>query len=147
MKKFKLNQSVYSERKPVDRVAARVIMPGEVHVPSIKLGDQVVYDAQPTLIPVPRESEDFTGRRRGDLTVVGFSHISPNQTGGQRFKWVCRCVCGRFVVRTGKTLRTEERGDFQDCCPYCHHERVVKVKDRAKQLKRYEDGSRYKEVR
>lgn len=45
-------------------------------------------------------TEDLTGRKFGDLTVLGVNKVSMN--GGA--SWRCRCECGRECVMTGKAL-------------------------------------------
>src|SRR5262245_6632562 len=70
--------------------------------------------APPALRCVPSNTPDLTGRVVGRLMVVGLSatHVPwhpprPGHTGssGRGARWVCRCRCGYYVVRSTKAIR------------------------------------------
>lgn len=105
-------------RVPVDRTAARVVQPGEAYVPAVKLGTYDVRDIPPGVRPVPVNGVDLTGLACGTLTVIGLA-------AALKGRWVCRCACGRYVVRTAKALRNPENV-AQDACPYCLHVRRLR---------------------
>lgn len=68
------------------------------------------------VIPIPpvnkgRIAEDLTGRVFGRLTVIGLVHIDYKR----RFRWLCKCECGRFTNSLGPNLR---RGTSSSCGCY-----------------------------
>lgn len=75
--------------------------------------------------PVPDDMPSMLGVLNGDLLCVGLSahHAGKNRKGGAAV-WICRCVCGYYVTRSTRALRTTERGEFDRlCCDVCY-ERV-----------------------
>ena len=44
---------------------------------------------------------DFTGKTIGDFTVLGMSFETKSS-------WVCKCVCGNYVYRKSKTLKSQD---------------------------------------
>lgn len=53
---------------------------------------------------------NLTGMKVGWLTVIGLSEEKDN-------RWVCRCVCGKYVFRTAKSLQRIKSVD--DKCLHC----------------------------
>lgn len=88
---------------PVDRVAARVIGKGVQYQPATK---GVAVDSE-TPLPIARPTRfrsqgwvDLTGARIGRLLVIGIS-------ADRRDRWVCRCDCGRYTLRTAKAVKNQ----------------------------------------
>lgn len=62
-----------------------------------------------------RNTEDFTGRRFGALTVI--AEVPPTcYRNGKR--WLCRCECGAELVLTPSQL-VPKRGDGRKSCGKC----------------------------
>lgn len=107
--------------KPIDAVAARVVARGE----------QFEYQADPTSLdsdlplavkPIPDAARsnpsfvDYTGKRFGRFTVLGLS-------ADRKARWVCRCVCGRYSMRSSSAIA----GAAEDaCCDQCYLQAVSK---------------------
>ena len=109
-------------RTPVDRVAARVVQPGEPYTPDKKVA-QTLSDTPLPMRPFRRTGSNvnLTGRRAGRLTAVGVS--SRRKANGTAI-WVCRCDCGRYVERRAKAL-TNPKNDV-DACDLCRHAAYLK---------------------
>jgi hypothetical protein len=70
-----------------------------------------------------KNSQDFvdlTGVKFGRLTVIGM-HLNLNG------RWVCRCTCGRYVVRRKKAIQNSENSG--DRCSLCQHLAYLKRED------------------
>jgi hypothetical protein len=97
--------------RPVDGTAARVVAQGPKGYDS---GKKILQALSPTpfaTIPLPANAPslvDLTGWRRGKLTVIGFH--------GKK-RWVCRCVCGYYTLRSARALKNEH--NIQDMCDRC----------------------------
>lgn len=100
--------------RPIDRAAGLVVGRGEhwTHVGNL---DSVVSDTPLPTKKLPRGAGNMggvrPGLRRGALVVVGFS---ANVSG----RWVCRCDCGRYILRKTRALRAD-RVDIYDGCDSC----------------------------
>lgn len=114
----------------IDRVAYRVTRPGEHWDQSNKQISCLTFDAPPPMRSTKRRyremrPENLAGRRIGRLTVVGYwGRAGEGNEGSISQKWVCRCDCGLYVVRTGKTIKAAR--DPDDKCEYCRHLAFVK---------------------
>lgn len=64
--------------------------------------------------------DNLTGIKFGRLTVVGM-HLNLNG------RWVCRCTCGRYVVRRKKSILNPENSG--DRCSLCQHLAFLKRED------------------
>jgi hypothetical protein len=112
-------------RIPVNKTTARVIAKGFEYVAKKK----ITTADQPTPFltrPFPYKNaknlaetngEDLTGEKIGWLTVIG---LSKEHSG----KWVARCVCGTYTLRSGKAIKNQEN----DCdrCELCRHKAYLK---------------------
>lgn len=114
--------------QPVDRIALRVVMPG-IHydIPEGTIPDHHMHSSTPlpvrriiNQIKMSRGFCDLTGRRQGRLTVMG---LSSNVNG----KWVVRCQCGAYEVRSAKALMNPKNDS--DRCWVCRHEVTRRRKD------------------
>ncbi len=102
-------------REPVDSLAAIVTSRG-IQVEIVGKFTRPIFETQPpTINPIRLKdivltSENLTGRKRGRLTVVGFSRDIAK-------RWVVRCACGLFEFRTAKAVKN--RKNNQDACEVC----------------------------
>ena len=115
-------------RVPVNSTAANVVKPSHER-------DRLHVDRETTdirsAVPLPTRSLDgilgqpnfidLTGRKIGKLTVIGLSTLKATKVGGSR--WVCRCVCGYYVHRTARVIKSETEYADQACkvCYYVQH--------------------------
>jgi hypothetical protein len=103
--------------KPVDEVAERVTRPG-THFDSKPLTNTyTIYDEKPwTRQPnatekANRNFKSLAGRRVGRFVVIGISVDVPK-------RWVVRCDCGKYELRTAKYLKNP--GDISKAkCQHC----------------------------
>lgn len=70
---------------------------------------------------------DLTGTKKGRLMVMGI--LKNNETQSQ--KWLCRCACGKFVVRKAKAIKNPNND--QDACVECQHMQQVRRFDSPEQ--------------
>ncbi len=111
--------------RPADRVASRVTQPGPKGLESKKRPSGDGTQAMPwPMRAVPANVPDLTGRVSGFLTVVGLSHFIGNSTNGSPARWVCRCICGYYVIRKPKTIRRQR--DECDACDRCRELQFLK---------------------
>lgn len=117
-------------REPIDRVAQRVVSTGVRFESRSNLIDYQVLSETPLPIrPLPKEfrvDHDLTGKRVGWLVVLGLSL--------HRRKWVCRCHCGRYTLRSARAL-SQRHGRGVDRCGWCEKTRALK-KDPVEWLER-----------
>ncbi len=126
---------------PVDANAREVLKPGDHYDPALRPDSQLEWDTPPPAVSRARGKheippEDLTGRKRGHLTVVSYWGKSDSgPRGAVAQKWVCRCICGRYAIRTGKTIKNQVQKEV-DCCRMCNHLILLKCHDRLKQQKK-----------
>lgn len=111
--------------RPVNATAARVVSAGTHYVANKRHGSQVFDVRPPTRQANYRDKSvpgyrDLTGSRRGRLVVVGLSD-------GAGLKWVMRCDCGAYVVRTNKAANNP--ANTADACEECRHVLYLKRAD------------------
>ena len=104
---------------PVDRVAVRVVGPGEHFDPNKKIQTNDRSTPIPTR-PVPFGVEDLTGTRMGRLTVLGLARDFKKH-------WVVRCDCGTYTTRRRKSILNP--GNGADRCEHCRHLAFLKRDD------------------
>lgn len=110
------------DRDPVDRVAARVTQPGVEFEPVIT-ASHADSEIRPPLKDPPLDTPtlvDLRGARFGRMVVIGYAAST-------KARWVVRCVCGRYSLRTTRAIRNPINTD--DCCSSCDYLRVLKKKD------------------
>lgn len=127
---------------PVDEVARRVTSPSHVQVPEnvtragicesdLPLPMWSEHEMRSTenrnpgwpklLRKLVRQCEEFKGARRGRLVVQGLSR-------DKKHRWVARCDCGVYVVRTAKAMKNPK--NTSDCCLTCRMGEYVARKRR-----------------
>lgn len=100
---------------PINGTAARVVSGGTHYVSGKKVATPV-FETRPPLraeTAIDRSGQGYrnqTGTRRGRLVVVGLAE-------GKAVKWVARCDCGVYVLRSNKAIRNE--ANETDACPEC----------------------------
>lgn len=120
-----------SNSQPINLTAWRVIQPGYHFVVEIPK-KHLIWDICPPIEPIPVDMKkqnnfiDFTGKRYGRLTILGRSAIhsvhvkrkaiainktqfiienKPRETGHCR--WVVRCSCGLYELRSSSVIKKE----------------------------------------
>lgn len=108
------------KRVPVNRVAARVTEQGE-HYTARKIGNGVDRETPFPVIKIincvnPTQAHaiaEMVGKRRGRLVVIGrLDHVYYKQ------RWVCRCDCGMYTLRSTKAMKNTAHIDM---CEQCYH--------------------------
>ena len=89
---------------------------GDNYEPKVTQPARLHWDAPPRLMPLPKEAENLAGRKMGRLTVIGYFGSHHKDRGS---RWVVRCLCGGYEVRTSKAIRNP--ANKLDCCWKCHH--------------------------
>lgn len=101
---------------PANRQTAKVVEDVRHNQP--RLGDNPENPrrvAPPPMRPVPPDSLNLTGRTVGKLRVVG---MAVERAGGQA-RWVCRCACGYYVLRSAAALKNADNSG--DACNPCRN--------------------------
>ena len=121
--------------KPVDRVAARVVFArGESYEFKESEGAVNLY------LPIPvrpftsaelgtASFTDLRGRKFGRLTVIG---IAAEVSG----RWVCKCLCGIYVLRAGKAIKAAAP---DACCSQCYLRASAKRNEHFRKTGKYLD--------
>lgn len=104
---------------PVNREAALATARGEhwewKNKATILANNGVHQDTPPPIQPLPKNAStlpDLTGVSFGRFRVIGFAR-------DRRSKWVVRCVCGIYEMRTTKAIRNPLNST--DRCRSCRH--------------------------
>lgn len=91
-------------RDAADQTAAKVFAGGAHYFNPVHVAN-AHWEIQPPLKLIPAGTVDLTGRKFGRFTVLGM-HLTI------KGRWVCRCSCGEFETRKGKSiLNPENEGD------------------------------------
>jgi hypothetical protein len=97
---------------PINKTAALVVSKGTHFEPKIKPHCHDERDILPlTIHNRTIGGLDLTGYKSGNLTVIGLSLE-------KKKRWICRCVCGKYVFRTAKSLRRNK--NIVDKCISCN---------------------------
>lgn len=107
--------------KPVNAVAARVTSKGEqfeyqAHETSQDSDLPLAVKAIPDAARKNPSFKNYAGERFGRLTVLGPS-------ADRKARWVCRCVCGRYSLRSSSAIATAAQ---DACCDQCYLQGVSK---------------------
>jgi hypothetical protein len=110
---------------PVDRVARRVTRkakPENVWMPSVRVSETTKFSREVLEVTQPprnqeahRVARDVIGRRRDRMVVIGYA--KEQGSAKQAAKWVCRCDCGNFEVRSA--IKRWLGTDSPDMCLEC----------------------------
>lgn len=96
-------------RRPVDSTAARVVSTGE-HFEYRPLHTEVCSAVPLPVVPARLDGEPLRGICFGRLTVKG-------RWDGTKKRWVCRCVCGNYVLRRATAIK---QAAPDSACPQCY---------------------------
>ena len=95
--------------KPVDQTAALVVSRGE-HFEYVQLGSELCTPLPPHTKPVESDEDNLAGIKFGRLTVIGRHDAG-------KIRWVCRCVCGNYVLRRPVAIQAAAH---DSACPQCY---------------------------
>lgn len=117
--------------RPVDATAARVLQKGE-HYDPVKAKERFGHSDTP--LPTGRyrgpASWDMTGNRFGLFLVVG---AVPGQVvTGFKTRWVVRCQCGAYEIRTTRAIKNPENAEI-DRCAVCRN--LVWIRNHANRVR------------
>lgn len=109
---------------PIDKKAYKVVKKArleDVWTPKPKTASHIIRSENVLRTrPLPKSAKHMDvviGKKRGRMTVVGYSEKQPS--GDKPAAWVARCDCGNFEHRT-KILRWLGT-DAQDMCTECRN--------------------------
>lgn len=112
---IKLSEIV--KRAPVDRTAASVSSRSLETAFEPKIADSERFSPTPLLVrrnpTFSKKDHDLTGRTFGRFTVAGLSVEGKTSRGYGR--WVVRCICGWYCVRSTQTLKNHDSESLM--CP------------------------------
>lgn len=99
--------------EPVDATAAKVVRGKAWERNRASIRQIPLWHEPPRTIKHPK-GNDYTGRKAGKFTVVGYLGKLPHA----KPWWLCRCLCGSYEPRTEKAiLESSER--WADRCGDC----------------------------
>ena len=104
---------IYEEpRRPVDRVAARVLGKGVDYTPDEKIMTADQDMPIPVRTYIHPDARHFIGKKFGRMTVIG-------QALNAHKRWVVRCQCGTYTLRKMKSVNNPNNQN--DCCENWRH--------------------------
>lgn len=112
--------------EPINMTAVRVMFKGEEYKTTKQGGQAIHQNTCPRIRQFIKQknnttSIDFTGLKKGRLTVIGLfaGYGNPAQPYSRFWKsticWVVRCSCGVYETRTAKSLRKIDNIDHSMC--------------------------------
>jgi len=110
-------------RVPIDKTARLVVQKGEHYAPDVKIQEgKEHWENQPHFYPIPKNSIVKKGQRQGRLVVLGKRYRSDSRNTPPRY--IVRCDCGRFEVRTSRSIRNHK--NINDRCDFCWNNARIK---------------------
>jgi hypothetical protein len=105
-----------AKRNPINATASYVVAAGTeyTYTPKMLVEESDTPFPMRATLPMCPEFRNLTGVRCGRLVVIGLKAESQNGKAG----WVCRCDCGRYVIRRSKVLTNPKNNDR---CQRCRH--------------------------
>ena len=100
---------------PVNKSSKYVVSKANERYSNFNPGDMLTNSIGLPVKNIPSHVNDLTGIKKGRLTVVGLS-ASFSKNNGRGYRWVVKCSCGRFEIRTARTIL---RGSRFDMCNVC----------------------------
>lgn len=114
-------------RKPIDRIAAKVVSNG----PDYSLSEMKSSNPWDSYLPYvclacPDKVDNLIGQKWGRITVIGFhgTRRSGQKKAIVSQKWVVRCACGIYSVRTSQAIKRKSNPD--ECCGRCEYLNIVR---------------------
>jgi len=78
--------------------------------------DSPIEIKRPRLWPKNHSFEDLSGRRFGQLAVLGYYGSDPDVAPSKAAFWVVRCSCGTYTLRTTRTIKKAWPDAACDAC-------------------------------
>lgn len=106
---------------PLNSTAAKVTSKGVAYTPAVQFSEYA-WDVPPALVRINRTHRanpsfiDLTGTTIGRLRVLGMAVGGTREARGAL--WVCKCVCGRYVGRRAKVLKSSGEDAMCNVCDY-----------------------------
>jgi len=130
------------ECSPINKKSAMAISGGYAYESELDISRRV-YDAPLNTQRVPIGVKDLTGTKVGRVTIVG--HLGESELSSGR-KWLGRCVCGKYIIRTGYSWRAKLNKNGEDRgCIHCME--MDYLKNKASQLSSGVDPLSYRQWR
>ena len=114
---------------PQNATAARVVSHGEHYEPDIDFRGRWHSPVPPTMVAIDTlhiEARELAarviGKRFGRLTAIGFAAPIP----GYRARWVVRCSCGEYELRSSRFFKRGQRSSENDWCRQCEHLHTIR---------------------
>lgn len=115
--------------KPINRTAALVMSKGVHHEVQIGCGN-AEWEIPPIFHPSP-----LKGLRNGRITVIG--QLEENKPS----KLLCKCVCGRYVMRTAKGMKRFKENP--DVCSKCYGLALMKRNEHHRRTGKWTETNSY----
>ena len=100
---------------PVNKSSRYVVSKSKERYSKFNPGDMLTNSIGLPIKNIPNHVNDLTGIKKGRLTVIGLS-ASFSKDNGRGYRWVVRCSCGRYEIRTARTIM---KGNQLDMCNVC----------------------------
>ena len=124
--------------RPVDATAARVVSRGESY--DFKASPGSVNSFLPLPIRKATAGEmrtstflDLSGAKLGRLTVIGLA-------AEVKARWVCRCVCGIYALRSSSAVKAAAA---DACCDQCHLLAIAKRKEFIRRTGKFQECAEF----
>lgn len=80
----------------------------------------------------PDNIKDLTGEKLGRMIVLGYhsTRTSGRKNTIQHTRWVVRCACGMYSLRTNKSI--ERKSDSDHCCDRCDYLKIIRKRAKGK---------------
>lgn len=120
-------ERVFTSR-PINATAARVVSKG-THWNPVSYRNEREWSTPPSMKQITASMRidpnftNLTGTPLGNLVCVGISSEPESKAKGGS-KWVMRCTCGNYVIRSTRSIK--KQGDPDDCCPTCQALRAIR---------------------
>lgn len=109
---------------PLDKTAASVTSKGEHWTPARSVEEWHVHSETPLpMKPIPMldGTKGLAGAKFGRLTVMG--HYTGPKSKNTRARYVVRCACGDYEIRSAKAIR---QADPDAACAKCEYQRKLR---------------------
>lgn len=116
--------SIYT-KVPVNKMAARVVSAGpDYSLSDFKPENEVDSVLPYVLLRCPDGVDNLLGERWGRVEVIGFHSIKRSGKNLKDYKWVVRCACGMYSIRTSLTIKRKSNPD--ECCGRCNYLKIIR---------------------
>lgn len=122
---------------PINKTAKNVVSKSHEHGPDYFRNS---YISSMSPLPIIEYNgnikNDLTGLKKGKLTVIG-KYPKGKSNGSKKLRktrWVVKCICGRYEVKTSKSLKKESTQHHEPNNHMCH---VCAYNDHSKRREKY----------